>query len=65
LEIPAAVAKAIVDEIQDLQVVNTPEIRRIRRKYSNILEKASPKVILDTATKIIRNYGIKEQRMSL
>ncbi len=56
---PAAVAKAIINEIENLQVKNTPEIRKIRRKYSNLLVNASPKVILGAAMQLIRDYGYR------
>jgi 3-methyladenine DNA glycosylase AlkD len=56
---PATVTKAIVNEIENLQVKNTPEIRKIRRRYSNLLVNASPKVILGAAIHLIRDYGYR------
>ncbi len=50
-------AKEIDSEIRSLPVVNVPNIRAVRRKYSNLLKKSGPEFILDLGREIFRTYG--------
>ena len=53
------VAKDIFDDIQKVQVKNTPNLRIIRKKYSKKLENAAPEQILDFARYFINNYNYR------
>lgn len=53
------VAKEIFDDIQKIQVKNTPNLRIIRKKYSKRLENAAPRQILDFARYFINNYNYR------
>ncbi len=60
------VAKEIFGDIQKLQVKNTPNLRRIRKKYSKMLENVAPRQILDFARYFINNKittGLKNPKM--
>lgn len=59
LEEPTAVAERISKEIQSLSLKNTPEIRKIRRKYTKILRKAPPEYIKELALLLIKKYGYR------
>jgi 3-methyladenine DNA glycosylase AlkD len=59
LEKPASVAEKINIEIQSLSLKNTPEIRKIRRKYTKILRKATPEYIKELALLLIKKYGYR------
>ncbi len=52
-------AKDIFDDIQKLQVNNTPNLRIIRKKYSKKLDNAAPEQILDFARYFINNYNYR------
>ena len=53
------VAKEIFDDIQKVQVKNTPNLRRIRKIYSKKLENAAPGQILNFARYFINNYNYR------
>jgi len=53
------VAKELFDDIQKVQVKNTPNLRRIRKIYSKKLENAAPKQILNFARYFINNYNYR------
>ncbi len=50
-------AKEIDSEIRSLPLLNVPNIRAVRRKYSNMLKKSDPEFILDLGREIFRTYG--------
>jgi 3-methyladenine DNA glycosylase AlkD len=52
-------AKSIDSEIRQLPDKNTPNIRAIRRKYSNILKKEDPELILNLGREIFKIYGYR------
>lgn len=60
------VAKEIFGDIQKLQVKNTPNLRRVRKKYSKMLDNVAPRQILDFARYFINNKittGLKNPKM--
>lgn len=57
---PKAMAAEIDAHIQALPVQNTPNIRAIRRRYSQRLKTASPEFVLDLSKELITNYGYRE-----
>lgn len=52
-------AKDIFNDIQKLQVKNTPNLRRIRKKYSKKLDNTAPEHILDLARYFMNNYNYR------
>ncbi len=52
-------AEGIDIEIRSLPVKNVPNIRAVRRKYSNMLKKSKPETVLDLARKIFKTYGYR------
>jgi 3-methyladenine DNA glycosylase AlkD len=54
LDNPVELARLIDDEIRAREIQNVPTIRAIRRKYSRLLEKADPKLILALAKEIFK-----------
>lgn len=56
---PRDIASAIVSEIRALPVQNTPNIRKIRRRYSRKLKDADPILILDLAREMAANFGFR------
>jgi len=50
-------AKGIDTEIRSLPVKNVPNIRAVRRKYSNMLKKANPEFIVGLARVVFKNFG--------
>ncbi len=50
------IAKELFDDIQKVKFKNTPNLRRVRKKYSKILAQAAPEQILDFARYFIDNY---------
>lgn len=52
-------AEGIDIEIRSLPVRNVPNIRAIRRKYSNMLKKSEPEIILELGRKIFKTYGYR------
>lgn len=53
---PKELASEIDAEIRVLTVQNTPNVRAIRRKYSRLLKAASPKIILDVAGTLLKDF---------
>jgi 3-methyladenine DNA glycosylase AlkD len=51
------VAAAIDAEIRALPILNTPNARAVRRKYSRTLSSAAPGFILDLARELLNEYG--------
>ena len=54
---PNAVAAEIDAQIRALPVQNTPNVRTIRRRYSQQLETASPEYVLDLARELLRTHN--------
>jgi 3-methyladenine DNA glycosylase AlkD len=54
---PTAVAAEIDDEIRALAVRNTPNVRRIRRRYSQLMKTAAPDFVLQVARALRMRYG--------
>jgi 3-methyladenine DNA glycosylase AlkD len=52
-------ASEIEGEIRALPVQNTPGVRAIRRKYSDLLRMKEPSFILELAAILIQNYGYR------
>ena len=52
-------ARSIDSEIRQLPVKNTPNMRAIRRKYSNMLKKVKPEFILELARIVFKTYGYR------
>lgn len=50
------VASKVVAEIRALPVLNTPNARAIRRRYSQKLRGANPESLLDLARELLENY---------
>ena len=51
------IAKELFDDIQKVQIKNTPNLRRVRQKYSKMLAQAAPEQILDFARYLISHYN--------
>ena len=51
------IASEMDAEIGALAVRNTPSVRRVRRKYSQMLKQTPPGFILDLARELLENYG--------
>lgn len=56
---PEEVAMKFDEEIQALPLLNTPNVRSIRRKYSRMLKQASPEFILDVTRVLLKDYGYR------
>ena len=54
------IANELFDDIQKEQIKNTPNLRRIRQKYSKKLAQASPKQILDFSRYLIHRYNYRD-----
>jgi 3-methyladenine DNA glycosylase AlkD len=52
-------AKGIDKEIRSLAVKNVPNIRAVRRKYSSMLNKSKPEIVLALGRKIFKTYGYR------
>jgi 3-methyladenine DNA glycosylase AlkD len=52
-------AEGIDIEIRSLPVKNVPNIRAVRRKYSNMLKNSEPETVLDLGRKIFKTYGYR------
>ena len=50
------VARELFDDIQKVQLKNTPNLRKVRQKYSKKLAQATPEEILDFARYFVDNY---------
>ncbi len=53
------IAKELFDDIQKVQLKNTPNLRRVRQKYSKKLAQAAPEQILDFVRYFIGNYNYR------
>ncbi len=53
------IAATLDYEIQKLPVKNVPDLRAIRRRYSQNLKYAEPQFIIDLAMEIFNNYGYR------
>ncbi len=53
------IAKELFDDIQKVQLKNTPNLRRVRQKYSKKLDQAAPEQILDFVRYFIDNYNYR------
>ena len=54
---PTRAAAEIHEEILALQYRNTPNVRKIRKQYSNSLRDTSPEFMLELAWELLNNYG--------
>jgi 3-methyladenine DNA glycosylase AlkD len=52
-------AKELFNDIQKVDIKNTPNLRKVRRKYSKKLAQAAPEQILDFARYFIKNYNYR------
>jgi 3-methyladenine DNA glycosylase AlkD len=50
-------AKGMDIEIRSLPVKNVPNIRAVRRKYSNMLKKSKPEIVLSLGREVFKKYG--------
>ena len=53
------IAKELFDDVQKVPLKNTPNLRRIRKKYSKRLDQAAPEQILDFARYLISEYNYR------
>ena len=51
------VAAAIAEQVSALEVLNTPNVRKIRQRYSRQLANADPEVMVALAQQLIHGYG--------
>ena len=51
------IARAICNDIEELSVKNTPNIRAIRRKYSHLLKQENPELMIDLGRVLFKEYG--------
>lgn len=56
---PKDIAAQIDSEIKNLSPRNTPNVRAIRRKYSDLIKQADPQYVLDLAYQLIFKYGYR------
>jgi 3-methyladenine DNA glycosylase AlkD len=56
---PDHAAEAIVAEIRDLPVRNTPNVRAVRRRYSRRIQRANPEFVLELARMLLKKYGYR------
>jgi 3-methyladenine DNA glycosylase AlkD len=56
---PETVAEAFDQEMRNLQDKKDPGRRVIRQKYTKILRKSLPKIVLETALVLIHKYGYR------
>ena len=56
-ENPISAAAEIHAEIQAMQNPNTPNVRKIRKQYSDSLRDASPEFVLELAWELLDNYA--------
>lgn len=54
------IAKQLFDDVQKVPLKNTPNLRRVRQKYSKKLAQAAPEQILDFARYLIGHYNYRE-----
>jgi 3-methyladenine DNA glycosylase AlkD len=54
------IAKELFDDIQQVKLKNTPNLRRIRQKYSKVLAHAAPEQILDFVRYLVSHYNYRE-----
>jgi hypothetical protein len=53
------ITKELFDDIQKVQLKNTPNLRRVRQKYSKKLAQAVPEQILDFVRYFVNNYNYR------
>lgn len=53
------IAKKLFNDIQKVEIKNTPNLRRVHKKYSKRLAQAAPNQILDFARYFIKNYNYR------
>ena len=51
------IAKQLFDDVQKVPLKNTPNLRKVRQKYSKKLAQAAPEQILDFARYLISHYN--------
>ena len=56
---PGRVAASFDAEIRALPLLNTPNVRAIRRKYSQQLKQDSPEFVLDLVKELVHTYGYR------
>jgi hypothetical protein len=54
------IALELFDDIQNVKLKNTPNLRRVRQKYSKMLAQAAPEQIIDFARYLISRYNYHE-----
>ena len=55
---PKTIASQIDAEIRALPLMNVPNLRTVRRKYSRLLKKAAPEFVLEVARELF--YILKQ-----
>jgi 3-methyladenine DNA glycosylase AlkD len=56
---PTEVARELHDDIGKVRLKNTPNLRKVRKKYSKKLAHSSPKTVLDFARYFIDHFGYR------
>jgi 3-methyladenine DNA glycosylase AlkD len=62
---PQFLAAELAGEISALSLKNTPNVREVRRRYSDLLKQAEADLVLQTARVLLKSYGLRETAYEL